>query len=438
MFPRGARVLCAVSGGADSMCLLTLLCERAAELGIEVAAAHYEHGLRGEESLRDRDFAAARCRALGLPFVAESGDAAAFARERKLGIEEAARTLRYAFLERAADSLGCSRIATGHNADDNAETLLLNLVRGSGTRGLGGIPPRRGRLIRPLLKTPRSDIEAYLREREIPWVEDSSNGSDDYLRNRLRRRVIPLLREENPALSAALGRTAELLRRDEDFLSGLAADWIDAHLRGGSVPAAELLALEEPLSSRVLRALCPQSLSAAQTELALRFAEGTERGLLDLPGLRLRREQGRLFFIEEEQAPAAPPRPIRREGDTELPELGLTVRAERGPAESAEIHSQFKTCALNCEKIKGDLICTARRPGDRLRPAGRGVSKTLKQLFLEAGMTQAERDRTPILRDEEGVLAAVGLAVDERVAAAPGEDALRLRFIPNKVREKRE
>ena len=198
LIPSGSRVLCAVSGGADSMCLLHLLSARE---DLTVLAAHYEHGLRGEESLRDADFVAAWCAQRGIPCTVEHGDAAAYARDHGMGIEEAARELRYAFLERTADALNCDRIATAHNADDNAETLLLNLCRGAGTAGLRGIPPRRGRIVRPLLDCTREEIEATLRDAGVPHVEDGSNRSLDYRRNRLRHQVLPLLRDLNPRFS---------------------------------------------------------------------------------------------------------------------------------------------------------------------------------------------------------------------------------------------
>jgi len=176
LFDKGGRVLCAVSGGADSVCMLHILHEKRQELEIELFAAHYEHGLRGEESLRDAAFVENICRELGIPFVCEHGDVKSFAREKGMSIEEAARELRYDFLERAADKLGCERIATAHNADDNAETILFNLTRGSGAQGLRGIPARRGRIVRPLLGMSRDEIEAYLTGRGIAWVEDSSTA----------------------------------------------------------------------------------------------------------------------------------------------------------------------------------------------------------------------------------------------------------------------
>lgn len=425
MLPDGARVLCAVSGGADSMCLLRLLKDLEGERGIRVFAAHFEHGLRGEESLRDMRFVEEYCRENGIPCLTERGEVRRYAEKEGLGLEEAARRLRYDFLERAAESFGCDRIATAHTADDNAETLLLNLLRGSGTRGLGGIPPRRGKIIRPLLETSRAEIEAYLAEKGVPHVEDASNADLSFSRNRLRRLVLPLLREMNPALNETLGRTAALLRQDEAFLCGLADEWIEASFDGESLPLNELRELHPAVAGRVLRQLCPRSLSAAQVEDALRFAEGTELGFLDLPGLRLRREQGRLYFRDSERIAFEPRRIVPGEA-VDFPELGLRVRAERLAAGAAEIHSQFKHFRLRYETIKGDIVCTGRRPGDRMHPLGRGVGKSLKALFLEAGMSRDERDRALVFRDDGGILAVHPLALDERAAPAPGGEQLLL------------
>lgn len=425
MLPSGARVLCAVSGGADSMCLLQLLHGLEEERGIRVFAAHFEHGLRGEESLRDMAFVENWCREQKIPCLAERGDTRALAEKEHLGLEEAARKLRYAFLERAADHFGCDRIATAHTADDNAETVLLNLVRGSGTKGLGGIPPRRGNIVRPLLETDRAEIEAYLKAQGVPHVEDSSNESLDFSRNRLRREILPLLREMNPALNDALGRTAALLRRDDSFLRGLAEEWLDRNFDGESLPLGELRKLHPAVASRAVKKLCPRSLSAAQTESVLRFAEGTELGYLDLPGLRLRREQGRLY-LQTEQPPEIVPRRIEIGKTTDFPELGLRVRAEKRPAGGAEIHSPFNSFCFGYEKIKGDIVGTGRRPGDRMHPASRGVGKSLKALFLESGMTSTERSRALVFRDGGGILAVYPLALDERAVPAPDEEILLL------------
>ena len=426
MLPRGARVLCAVSGGADSMCLLHLLKSLEEERELTVIAAHFEHGLRGEESLRDMRFVESVCESWNIPCVTGRGDVRGYAAAQRLGVEEAARKLRYEFLERTADELGCSRIATAHNADDNVETLLLNLVRGSGLKGLGGIPPRRGRIVRPLLQVERAEIEKYLARWSIPHVEDSSNGDQAFSRNRIRRQVTPVLRDMNPALGETLGRTAELLRADEEYLHDRAVDWIVENWDGESLPIPALEKLHPAVASRVLRELSAQRLSYQQVDDALRFARGTERGELELPGVRLRRELGRLYFGGKQEFSLFSQRRIAPEGVTVIPELGFSVKAEKAPYDGAEIHSQFNTFCLSYEKIVGDVVCTPRRPGDRIRPAGRGVGKSLKALFLEKRMTERERRQTLVFRDDEGILAAWPLAVDERCAPRPGDTVLRL------------
>ena len=425
LLPPGTGVLCAVSGGADSLCLLHLLWTRREELGLRVCAAHYEHGLRGEESRADAAFVEAFCRERGIPCLVGHGDTAAFAAREKLGVEDAARRLRYAFLEEAADALGCELIATAHTADDNAETMLLNLARGSGAAGLCGIPPRRGRVVRPLLGATRAEVEACLNENGLSWREDGTNGEEIFRRNLLRRRVIPVLRGLNPAFSEAAARTAALLREDEDCLAGMAEDFLGHAYDGRALPLEAFNALHPALASRALRALCPRALEQKHVEAALRFARGEGLGFLDLPGLRLRREQGRLWF-DGETAEPLPERVVAPGTVTAIPELGLRVRAEEGVFSGGEIHSEFKTYRLKYEKINGSVVCSSRRPGDRLAPAGRGVTKTLRQLFAETGLTQSERERTLVFRDGEGVLAVQGFAIAQRCVPEEGDRVLLL------------
>ena len=420
--PREGRILCAVSGGADSMCLLHLLHSR----GRDVVAAHFEHGIRGEESLRDAAFVQSWCRERGIPCVTGHGDVPVYAREKRLSLEEAARALRYRFLEETAAEQNCAWIATAHNGDDQVETVLLNLTRGAGALGLRGIPPCRGKIIRPLLGVSRREIEDYLEKNAVPHVEDSSNESDDYSRNRIRRRVTPVLREINPGLNEAVGRTARLLAQDEDCLSGLAKDFIDRFYDGESLPGKELLALHRAVASRVIRRLCRQSLSMEQVEAVLALAGSRERKLLHLPGQCLRCEQGRLYFTQEESI-CLPDRQLVPGQWVQVPELGLELLAEYG-SEGGEVNGLFKTYRFKCENIGSTLFCGGRKPGDKLRPQGRHCTKSLKSLFLEAGYTQRQRERTLVLRDEKGVLAVLGLAADERVKAGPDEPVLSIKI----------
>ena len=210
----GDTVICAVSGGADSMALLWGMWLLKEKLDITVEAAHFNHNLRGEESDRDAEFVRAFCDFHDIPLHLGSGSVV----PGKKGLEAAARNARYAFLKGLKGT-----IATAHTADDNAETVLLHLLRGTGLRGLGGITPKSERLIRPMLDVTRAEVEEFLNENYIRHMEDSSNGTDDFLRNRLRHRVMPLLKAENPSIAAGLSAAAQRIREDAALLDALAA-----------------------------------------------------------------------------------------------------------------------------------------------------------------------------------------------------------------------
>ena len=416
LLPASGTVLCAVSGGADSVYLL----HRLVELGRRVECAHFNPCLRGAEADRDEDFVRALCEGLGVRCHFGRGDVAAYAASEGLGTEEAARRLRYAFLDRVADETGAAAIATAHTADDNAETMLLNLARGAGLKGLCGIPERRGRIIRPILDTTRREIEAWLAERGIAHVEDSTNLLDEYSRNRLRHHAVPALASVNPGFVRAASRTARLLRRDEEFLCALAQDFLRAN--PGGLPCRELLELPLPISSRALRLASGASLTEQQVEAALELAGGEGLGYLSLPGTRLRRERGRLFFEAPSESEAPPSRELVLDGETRLPEYGLRLSC-RKVERAGEIHSSLNTFFFKCENICGTITCTPKRDGDRIRLEGRGCTKKLKDLFAERGLSSAERRRTAVLRDEKGPIAVAGFGTAERVRPGPDDAA---------------
>lgn len=427
LLPRGGLVLCAVSGGADSVCLLRLLLEAAPGLNMRVECAHFNHCLRGAESDRDEAFVRSLCARLGVPAHFGRGDVAAFARENGLGTEEAARRLRYDFLERTADERGAAAIATAHTADDNAETMLLNLARGAGLRGLCGIPERRGRIIRPILGLTREEVEALLAERGEEHVEDSTNAADDYARNRIRHRAVPALESVNPEFIRAARRAAALLRRDEEFLEGLARDFVERN--AGRLPCRELLRLPLPVASRAVRLASGAQLSEAHVAAVLDLARGEGQGRLDLPGLRLRREQGRLDFGAPEPKGFAE-RELRAGETAEIPEAGLSLRCSHA-VYSGEIHSSLNTFFFKCENICGTITCTPKRDGDRIRLQGRGCTKKLSDLFAERKLSAAERALVPVIRDEAGPLAVCGFGAAERAMPAPGDAVLRVDLIKN-------
>ena len=229
MFPCSGLVIACVSGGVDSMCLLEALVDISRERGFIVSAAHFNHLLRGEESHRDEDFVREYCSNQNIPFYSERGDVNDFAKTNKLGTEEAAREMRYRFFYALAERLSAERIATAHTADDNAETALMNLIRGSGTAGLSGIPPKRGIVVRPMLCVARNEVIDFAKSHGIPFVEDSTNSSDVYTRNKIRHSIMPIIKEINPKFTKTITTASELSRADEEYLSELADRFIEDH-----------------------------------------------------------------------------------------------------------------------------------------------------------------------------------------------------------------
>jgi tRNA(Ile)-lysidine synthase len=422
MLEQGDNILCAVSGGADSVAMLYMLGELAPEMGFSLACAHYNHGIRGAEADRDEDFVRKLCQKLDIPFRAGRGDVPAIARERGLGLEEAGRMARYEFLRRCAEKLGCNKIATAHNAADNAETLLMNLLRGSGLRGACGIAPVRGNIIRPILCLDRPEIEAYLNEKNIPFVTDSTNLTEDYARNRMRARVIAPLRELNPDFGVKILSACENMRADEDCLQAMADDFIAA--QGETISAADLCALPEPVSARVILTLAPGAYrSHVRAVLALAM-QRSAHGELDLPGTRVRRQYDRMSFgICMPESPQE--RTVEPGQNFVWGEFSVSCGFASAGANSAHFFS-FKT-----DGICGKISISPRREGDRLRLPGRGVTKTLKKLFSEARIPPDERGLVPVLRDEKGVLAVYGFGQDERAAASAGESSLTIEINKN-------
>lgn len=417
----GDRVLCAVSGGADSMYLLCRMLELGQERGFAVACAHYNHRLRGVESDRDEQFVRAFCVERDVPCYVGSGDVAAV---RGMGTEEAARTLRYAFLQACAAENGYHWIVTAHTADDNAETMLLNLARGCGLRGLGGIPPVRENLLRPMLDTTRSEIEQWLLAHGISHVEDSSNAADDYARNRVRHAAVPALEGVNGAFIRHAAQTAALLREDEAYLAALAEAFLAQHPPAQGVPTGALLELARPVRARVFRALAGEGLSQTHVEALHVLCAGTERAALNLPGMRVTREQGRLWFGPAPDVPRVDC--ALQPGETVfLPERALAVTVSL-PEVSTEIHNTLTTFYFKSTSIRGKLSVTSRKSGDRIRLAGRNCTKLLSDLFTERKLTQTERDAALVIRDEAGPIAVSGFGVAERCAAQPGDTVIRI------------
>lgn len=396
MLPPGCKVLCAVSGGSDSVCLLHWLSQRK---DIFLMAAHFNHQLRGEESDRDEQFARTLCGEWGIPLTVGRGDVKAFARREKRSIEESARQMRYEFLYETAAQIGATHIATAHNADDNLETLLLNLTRGAGLQGLTGISPKQGALIRPLLTTTRKEIEKYLRSYHLSHVEDSSNADETYSRNKMRRQVLPLLEGLNPALRENSVDTIRYLRADNDYLNALAAS-IAAQAQKGpegvSVAASCIAQAPDPVAIRAVRQLLSMTAqgstdcSAAHLEGLVALCQGEDpSAILHLPhGLTARREYEKLVITD---LPITPP-PLEamrlQQGENPVPGTVWTVVLKGPPWEG--------------------LVVRPRKTGDEVSLPGR-PRRSLKKLFIDQKIPRPDRERIPIVADDAGVLAVAGL-----------------------------
>lgn len=416
MLPEGGLILCAVSGGRDSMALLHFLWRLSQAGRFSLSAAHYNHRLRPTAD-RDEEFVRSWCGEHGIPLVCGAGDVRTFASEAGRSLEDAARILRYRFLEAAADDLGADRIATAHHREDNAETVLLHLLRGAGLQGLSGIPPARGRIVRPLLATSREAINCYVKENSIPYQEDETNWEPDCTRNRLRLEVMPLLEDIAPGCSGRIAGAASLLREENDHLLREAEALLPPLGNGHEayLPVSALLTQDCAVRRRMVRAMSHRlgaELTAAQVEAVLSLGSG---GYLDLPGnLCAVRTPRRLVLRRGSPAPAPLTlRPGRQSwGAYEV----YVERAEgllpRGP----------DTVLLDAQRLT-ELPTIARWDG-KGRLAVENGSRTIKKLFADRGVPVEKRGDHPALYLEGRPIAVFGVAVDWECRPRPGAPRL--------------
>lgn len=446
------RVLVAVSGGADSVALLRALHALRGEFHLSLRVAHLHHGLRGAEADADarcvRDLAAE----LGLPSELGRAPVRRQAAQRGLSIEMAARDARYAFLARTARRWARSEpdgapvvLMTAHTADDQAETLLLRLARGAGTRGLGGMRPERVlaglRLVRPMLAVRRRDVLAYLRRLQQPWREDASNADVAILRNRVRRQVLPLLAQTlNPAIVDALVRTGDVLQADEDWMEAMAQDLL-TRLQGpgdaADLPVAGLDALPVAARRRVLRlwlvraGVRPEALDLSTVDrVAMLARQRRGSGGFVIEGLvRVERRYAHLHVaVGRASPPAAAPfrRVVRVPGKTDLRKAGLCIWAGEGTAivrETGRRPGQLPSMASLSRQRLGThaLVVRSWRPGDRIAPFGMKGTVKVQDLLVNAKVPRAERGRVPILECAGEIVWIPGYRIARGWEVTPGD-----------------
>lgn len=396
MIVPGDHIICAISGGADSVALTFAMYLLKDKLGFRLSAAHFNHHLRGKESDRDEKFVREFCDRYDIPLFVGGAEV----KPGKKGLEAAARDARYTFL----GSLD-GKIATAHTADDNAETVLLHLIRGTGLKGLGGITPVNGRVIRPMLGLTRRDVEDFCEEWCLAYIQDSSNDTDAFLRNRIRHQVMPLLQMENPKLAENVSAMAQRLRQDEDFLSRSAGETGDVQTLKAMHPAQRSRALESFLKASGVKE--PEGVHIAQAEALLYSEKPSARA--EFPGgVTIARQYDKLVKLEN----TAVSQPVILQCPGSVQWNGFLVTAE--PAKDI-VHTADTFTVLP----KGELVLRAREAGDTMTlPGG---TKSVKKLFIDRKIPAAMRLRIPVLADEAGILGVytIGSDLHRRADALP-------------------
>jgi len=431
--PADTTVLCALSGGADSVCLLSLLrqCSQ-----IRLAAAHVNHGIRGEEADRDEAFCRTLCEQNGIPFYSAKYDVPALALASGHSLEEEARNVRYAYLASVCKSLGDHTvIATAHHANDNAETVLFHLIRGTGLAGAAGIPAKRDlsgiTLIRPMLGISRAEILEYLHTEGIEYILDSTNQDDSYARNYLRLHIIPALTKVNPRAAEHIAESAQHMRQDLDFIECAVKDamqHVSLEEKQASCSAAYFSGLHPALQPRIASAMYSHASGDAEASLTqqhfraiIAIAKSDDPSAkTNLPaGITARREYERLIIGKStEQEPYY----VQiREGETiRIP--GFTIKCKK----TNIIYNNLNTFTVDCLKIHGILSIRPRRIGDRIRPVGRTVTKTVKKAMIDLKIPREKRDTYPVIAAGDDVVAVYGIGCSADYAAECTENAVTI------------
>ena len=420
MINTGDRVIAAVSGGADSVVLLHVLNMLSGKWDLTLLAAHLDHGLRGEEGREDAAFVLEFAAAMGLPCVAERTDVAAYCRKTGCSIEQGARKARYGFLRRVLTEHDADSVATGHTADDQAETVLMRLLRGTGSSGLSAIRPvRDGWIIRPMLDVTRDEIESYGRAHGLAFRVDRTNTDQDIHRNRIRHHLVPMLRREyNPRIVQGLGRLADTMRREAEYLDTRASAFLANH---GRVADGNTLRLDlhawpnaAPAVQRILVRRMVRAVGGSEERLNYEKVEDTrawiERGAIgrihELPGgIRMECRRSELVACRDSLVPFR--LDFEVPGRVEVPASSLSIRVEEGSATDAPAATP-RRAVFDAEAVPRQWTVRSREPGDRMSSCGLAGHKSLKKLFNEWDVPRLLRNRVPVVTGGGRVLWVAG------------------------------
>lgn len=400
----GDKVVCAISGGPDSVALLFCLYLLRESLEISLSAAHFNHGLRGDESDRDERFVQDLCDRLEIPLTVGRGKVVA----GKKGLEAAARDARYGFFETLT-----GKIATAHTADDNAETVIMHLVRGTGLKGLGGIAPENGPLIRPMLSVTRQDVLRFLSEYHLDFVTDSSNETDLFMRNRIRHHIVPLLQKENPRLAENLSAMALRLRKDEETLESLSCTEVLPDV-------ITLRQMPYAIQSRVIAAFLrknglaePEAAHIKSVQKLINSDNPSAKCILS-DNVQISRCYNELVCDGTKQPLLS--RKLSCPGEVTIDDIQICCSPAVSKANSPDVFTVLP---------KGTVVIRCRQAGDSIRlPGG---TKSLKKLFIDKKIPASERCRIPVIADDVGVLGVYGFGANlDRLAFC--DDAVEICF----------
>lgn len=442
----GSKVVVAVSGGPDSVALLHLLWSLNTKYNISLHVAHLNHQIRGLQAVEDAQFVAALSRQLNLPVTLASEDIPGIVARTGGSLEDVARRQRYQFLFRMASVVGAQRIAVGHHADDQAETLLLHLIRGSGTEGLQGMLPIRGMVIRPLLAVTRQEINNYLAANQMEYCQDQSNLDRRLTRNRVRLELLPALAGYNPRIVAALNRTAAIMQQENNYMTlctrQASASSVSVSHTGVKIILKHFNNLHQAIQRRVLRDCWIQlemddMPGCEHLERLLELAVSGNAGqLLILPGgVRVEKAPGSLLLSKTETRQIASSNfryLLQLPGITRIPEAcGQIETAEVTIDQQGSWPQTGNEVYLADDQLNKPLWVRNRLPGDRFQPSGMQGTKKIKKYFLEAGIPKSQRDRVLLVTDnQDKILWIAGFRLRDGVAATHQMRAVRIKWKP--------
>ncbi len=413
LIEKGDSVLVGLSGGADSVCLTHALCVLSGELGITVYAAHLNHGIRGAEADRDENFVKNFAKSLGIKCFAEKADIPQLSREMGISEETAGRKFRYEFFDKLCEQYNITKIATAHNKNDNAETILMNFMRGSAVAGLCGIPPRRGNIIRPLLCADRAQIERYCADNALMYVTDSTNGDDGYTRNKIRHTLLPLIEKEfNSNFINTAADNASIFKEDSDYLESAAKERYLLLAGDGKISASALLNEPPSMARRVVRYMLRDvygglgNVTSGYVRDVLSLAAKQSGAKIVLPNdVTARNEYGTLVI--ERGARAVKPfcAEVKRGETVFIKEISKTVTVTEAVKRQND-GAVYLACGDNDR-----IVIRSRREGDKFYPNGMTGGKKLKEYFINEKIPKEKRNSVPVI-EINGRIAAVGGRVD--------------------------